>query len=141
MTFTWRQQLEAQLTAEEGNRLKPYTDTKGKITIGRGRNLTDVGISAAESDLLFTSDIDRAVLDCMTIEWWPDLDPVRRVAVADLVFNLGLAKLKTFTTFMSLMAAGKYIPAGHDLATTLWASEVGPTRSNRIVEQILEGTT
>jgi len=43
--------LEEQLKLHEGIKLYPYKDTKGKWTIGVGRNLTDVGISARE--LLF----------------------------------------------------------------------------------------
>ena len=37
------------LKEHEGRRLKPYTDTVGKLTIGYGRNLTDVGISDEEA--------------------------------------------------------------------------------------------
>ena len=33
----------------EGLRLKPYRDTAGKLTIGVGRNLDDVGVSEAEA--------------------------------------------------------------------------------------------
>ena len=47
----------AELIADEGLRLKPYTDTVGKITIGIGRNLTDVGISKEEAYALCDTDI------------------------------------------------------------------------------------
>ena len=36
--------LVQQLTRDEGIRNKPYVDTVGKVTIGVGRNLSDVGL-------------------------------------------------------------------------------------------------
>src|SRR4051812_27390106 len=39
-----RDALVNQLIIDEGLKLSPYTDTVGKLTIGVGRNLTDVGI-------------------------------------------------------------------------------------------------
>ena len=41
--------IEEQLILHEGLRLKPYRDTVGKLTIGVGRNLDDVGITRAEA--------------------------------------------------------------------------------------------
>ncbi len=40
-----RARLEKQLRADEGERLKPYRCTAGKLTIGVGRNLDDRGIT------------------------------------------------------------------------------------------------
>lgn len=137
MVVPWRAQLEAQLGIEEGVRYKPYTDSKGKVTIGRGRNLTDRGISKDEEALLFKNDVDGALRDAATFTFWKQLSPTRQIAFADLVFNMGLPTLKTFTVFLRLMAAGQYIPAGHDLNTTLWAHEIQPSRVNRIVTQII----
>ena len=47
-----RDRLRAQLVLHEGSRLKPYRDTVGKLTIGIGRNLDDVGLSEDEVDYL-----------------------------------------------------------------------------------------
>ena len=51
--------LEALLRRHEGVRLKPYRDTVGKLTIGVGRNLDDVGITPDEATVLLRTDIDR----------------------------------------------------------------------------------
>ena len=46
--------IKDQLIKHEGLRLKPYKCTAGKMTIGVGRNLDDVGISEQEAlDMLF----------------------------------------------------------------------------------------
>lgn len=50
MTSGERAMLKVLVKSDEGLSLKPYTDTRGKLTIGYGRNLTDVGISQAEAD-------------------------------------------------------------------------------------------
>ena len=41
--------IEEQLMIDEGFRSKPYSDTVGKLTIGYGRNLDDVGITRNEA--------------------------------------------------------------------------------------------
>ena len=63
--------LREMLIRDEGLRLKPYRDTVGKLTIGVGRNLEDVGISAEEADLLLHNDIQHAAkaLDQQLLAW------------------------------------------------------------------------
>ena len=63
--------LDAELTIDEGTRLRLYYDSRGVPTIGRGRNLRDVGISVAECDMLTADDIDAAetALDAH-VSWW-----------------------------------------------------------------------
>jgi lysozyme len=136
--MTWREEALAELATDEGLRLRPYLDTKGKITIGYGRNLSANGISRAEADMLLANDFDNALHDCEThVKCWSRLDLTRRKAVHNLMFNMGWTTLATFTTFWLLMDAGKYMAAAHDLATTLWAHEIQPSRVDRIVKQLL----
>ncbi|MBP5593653.1 MAG: hypothetical protein J6X75_05780, partial [Clostridia bacterium] len=40
----------------EGLRLKPYRCPAGKLTIGYGRNIEDMGISETEAEMLFDND-------------------------------------------------------------------------------------
>ena len=49
--------LHDELVRDEGVRLKPYRDTVGKLTIGTGRNLDDMGISEVENAMLLDNDI------------------------------------------------------------------------------------
>jgi lysozyme len=55
--------LTADLIRDEGLKLKPYTDTVGKLTIGIGRNLTDRGISRQEALVLARNDVDAAAAE------------------------------------------------------------------------------
>ena len=50
-------QVRPLIARHEGLRLKPYHCTGGKLTIGYGRNLDDVGISRAEAEMLRAADI------------------------------------------------------------------------------------
>ena len=56
-------ELREQLVIHEGMRLKPYKDSVGKLTIGVGRNLDDVGITEVEALELLENDIHRVMDD------------------------------------------------------------------------------
>jgi lysozyme len=82
--------LRAELIRDEGVRLKPYRDSQGKLTIGTGHNLDDVGISLEESDLLLLHDIEHT-LEALDAELptWRTLNPIRQRVIVNMAFNLG----------------------------------------------------
>lgn len=103
----------AELRRDEGERLKAYKDSVGKWTIGIGRNLDDVGISAAEtqalgittasarsngitkeqSAALLESDLGRVDADLDRVQpWWRKLDPVRQRVMVNMAFNMGIGR-------------------------------------------------
>ena len=110
----------------EGIRLKPYTDTAGKLTIGVGHNLTDDGLTPIQVEIIFQDDLHSTQQNLLAgIPWTANLDEVRAAVMLDLAFNMGMSTLYTFTTFLKLMAAGAYADAGDDLLNTAYATEVG----------------
>lgn len=130
MTSTDRDALRQQLIAHEGthrqgNRLMPYVDSVGKITIGYGRNLSDAGISEAEARQFLDADINNAILDCTVFPWFPDLDTVRQRAIVDLCFNMGLPRLKGFVKMLDAMARQDWTAAAHELLDSTYAQQVG----------------
>jgi lysozyme len=118
--------LVEQLIDHEGERLFPYTDTVGKLTIGVGRNLTDVGISKEESRLLLYNDIEKVVdgLDA-ALPWWDSLSEARQRVLADMAFNLGLKGLLGFKNTLALIQAGDYDEAADNMLLSKWATQVG----------------
>lgn len=118
--------LQALLIRHEGLRLKPYRDTVGKLTIGVGRNLDDVGISRDEALDLLASDLARVQtgLDA-AYPWWRKLDVVRQHALIDLAFNVGLGGLKTFVLMLAGLRGGAYDEAARELTRSHWADQVG----------------
>lgn len=134
-------ELVAELTRDEGLRLKPYRCTAGKLTIGVGRNLDDVGISQGEAEIMLRNDIDRATegLD-REIPWWRALDPVRQRVMVNMAFNLGIRGLVGFKNTMELIRCGEYLDAAQHMLATKWAKQVGP-RAERLALMMRDGRT
>jgi lysozyme len=123
--------LVRQLIRDEGLRLKPYTDSVGKLTIGVGRNLTDVGISREEALSLLTADITSAekLLDT-ELPWWRTLEAPRRRVLLNMAFNLGY-RLLTFKNTLRAAQEGRYEDAAEGMRASKWARQVGK-RANRL---------
>jgi len=125
------QNLKKMLIRHEGKRLKPYVDTVGKITIGVGRNLEDVGISDVEADVLLVNDIISAKTDAASnFDWYQDLDDVRQDVITMMIFNLGINRFKGFTKMLRAVEDARYELAALEMMDSLWARQVG----NRAVE-------
>ncbi|ARP89835.1 lysozyme [Bordetella genomosp. 9] len=132
--------LQAELMRDEGERLKPYRDTVGKLTIGIGRNLDDVGISHDEALMLLANDIVRAErwLD-RNLPWWGSLDGVRQRVMVNMAFNLG-GRLLTFKNTLAAVQRRDWKAAHDGMLDSLWARQVGQ-RANRLAHMMLTGET
>lgn len=131
--------LKDRLVIHEGLRLKPYTDTQGKLTIGVGRNLTDDGITEAEAFAMLDRDISLARTDADTFPWFETLDSVRQDVVVEMVFNMGLEKLHGFQQTLAAIAKGDYHTASAEMMNSLWAKEVG-NRAMELSKMMWSGT-
>lgn len=131
--------LKKELVRDERLMLKPYRDTVGKLTIGVGRNLDDVGINALEADFLLTNDINRVMqqLDVF-LSWWRSLDPGRQRVMANMMFNMGPGRFLTFKETLKMIEAGRYEDASINMLKSKWASQVGP-RAIRLSELMKKG--
>lgn len=131
--------LAAQLAIDEDVRLKPYKDTVGKLTIGVGRNLDDVGISKSEAMMMLGADIDRACADLdRSIPWWRSMSDRRQQALCNMAFNMGTHKLLGFVNTLRMMQSGDYNGAANEMLNSLWAKQVG-ARSERLAQMMREG--
>ncbi len=122
-----RTRLREQLERHEGVRLKPYRDTVGKLTIGIGRNLDDVGIFQHEASYLLVGDIERATRGLTTRygSWFSSLDPIRQAVLINMAFNMGLTTLAGFTHTLDCVARGQYADAADRMLQSKWAKQVG----------------
>jgi lysozyme len=84
------------LRRHEGFRSKPYKDSVGKLTIGFGRNLDDIGISEKEAEILLINDIRVAELELDKILDTSILSENRYNALVNLMFNIGTNRFLTF---------------------------------------------
>jgi lysozyme len=131
--------LADELTRDEGLRLKPYHDTVGKLTIGIGRNLEDVGITPAEAHYLLVGDIARAMADLdRTVPWWRKMTDVQQRALVNMAFNLGVPRLLGFRDMLDALRGGDFDRAAYEALDSKWASQVGE-RAQRIAKMFREG--
>jgi len=131
----------ADLQVDEGVRLKPYTDTRGNISIAIGRNLTGVGVSHAEAVTLCLTDIATAgaALDA-NWPWWRSLPQAQACVMLNLAFNMGAETLSQFVHFLAAMQAHDWAAAGAQLVSSDWYGEVGQ-RGPRMVARLLGNAT
>ena len=130
--------IEDALIRDEGLRLKPYTDTVGKLTIGVGRNLTDVGITEEEARYLLRNDIGRAETDARSFEWYAGLDAARQYVVMNMIFNMGLTRFRGFANTIKAIASGDYYDAARRMLQSKWAEQVGE-RAVRLAQTMRTG--
>jgi len=96
------------LKKHEGLRLKPYKCTAGKLSIGYGRNLEDMGISEVEAMVMLRHDIEQCYQELDIFSWFTDLDQVRQEAMVK-----------------KYMAEGAYSQAAEEMLRSKWADQVG----------------
>lgn len=134
-----RDAMVRQLRLHEGERLKPYRCTAGKLTIGVGRNLEDRGITAAESAFLLSNDIDAVWADVQrAIPWAARLDDVRQRVLLDMAFNLGIVGLLGFKRTLAAIEGGQYQQAATMMLDSRWARQVGG-RAERLSRMMATG--
>lgn len=157
------QKLIEQLKRHEGYRRMPYDDAtgkqvlpgqkaKGKLTIGYGRNIEDVplsarelsvitassqeellanGISEADAEALLILEVQRLHAELgRQIAWFKELDIVRQAVLINMAFNLGITGLLKFKNTMALikqgLASGDYGPGADAMMTgNKWYLQVG----------------
>lgn len=129
----------AQLPIDEGTRKKPYRDTVGKLTIGVGRNLDDVGLNADEIALMLENDIAEAERTARTlVPSFDDLSDARKAVVINMAFNLGMTKLAKFVNTLRAIDEGRFGAAADGMLNSLWARQVGD-RAQRLAKQMRDG--
>jgi lysozyme len=128
-----------QLKRDEGSRFKPYRDSRGKLTIGIGRNLDDVGLFQKEIEFLLANDVAFAEAGVnVNLPWSAQLDEPRRMVLVNMCFNMGVTKLLGFVHFLASAKAGEYAKAAEEMLNSAWALQVGP-RAIRLSKQMESG--
>lgn len=130
----------------EGCELKAYQDTLHYWTIGYGHLLpnqekdwTGYTITQEQADAYLMDDLAQAQARCFHLIEWPKLDtPCRQNAVIELEFNMGGKWVKFYKTRLDI-GNQDWQAAHDDLLKSLWAKQVGKTRSDRIADYLLTG--
>ena len=127
------------LELHEGRRTFPYKDTVGKLTIGVGFNLDDVGLLPEEIDFILRNRINlvRTSLASL-IPWFDTLDEVRQAVLVDMGFNLGVVGLLKFKRTLGSIEDGDYTTAAEQMLESKWADQVG-RRADRLSDMMRYG--
>jgi lysozyme len=134
-----KSKLEEMLIRQEGNRKFPYECTAGKLTIGVGRNLDDMGLTEDEVLYLLDNDIQRCDTELLhNFKWYAGLCRARQDALINLCFNIGITRLLTFTNSLAYMEAEDYEKAADEFLDSKWAEQVG-NRAIEVTELIRKG--
>jgi len=132
--------LEDTLIRHEGLRLKPYRCTAGKLTIGIGRNLDDIGISEAEARLMLRNDIVNAEAELRrSFTWFDRLSPLRQQVLINMAFNIGLPRLKGFRNMLAALERNDYNRAAAEMLDSRWARQV-KGRATELANWMQQGT-
>ena len=130
--------LATELTRDEGERLKLYKCTAGKLTIGVGRNLDDRGIRKDESRYMLKNDIQGSINEAEKFPWFEGLSPKRKRVIVNIIFNIGLPRFKKFKKTIAYIKAGEFENASIEMLDSLWARQVG-VRAKRLSKMMKEG--
>ena len=123
----------------EGFSQYPYKDTVGKITIGYGRNLNDVGISKREAELMLENDIYKAIIDLLDIfNNFYDFPENVQIALIDMIYNLGKTRFLTFKKMIKALKEKDYKRASQEAQDSKWCKQV-KNRCKEIVKLFYKG--
>ena len=130
------------LRLHEGVETHAYKCTADKITIGVGRNIDPaggIGLTDDEIDYLLSGDVKRVQVELInTFTWFSELDEVRKDAMTDICFNIGLPRLLQFEKSLAAMSIGDYDRAADEFLDSRWANQVG-ARAITITDMIRSG--
>ncbi len=146
------ERLKKQLIEDEGIKMQIYLDSLGNPTFGIGHLLTrnDVEYSAYKRlpkggkltiqrervDEVFEKDLANACNNCGKI--FPNfskLDDEVQEIIANMMFNLGLAGLKSLISFVDAINSGNYKLAAQRMRGFLWYKQVGK-RAERLAARM-----
>lgn len=117
--------LKRSLELHEGLELKPYKCTAGYLTIGIGKNL-DNGISTKQAYALLELDIEDCVKELdKAFPSWAKHNDERQNVLIELVFNMGMPRLKLFKKMFAALDKSDYPEAANQMLDSKWAQQVG----------------
>ncbi len=134
------EKLKEELIRDEGLRLKPYRCSAGKLSIGVGRNLDDIGLNHKEVFLLLKSDVNKAYVAATRIvgDEFHKLTDARQRALVNMCFNLGAARFRNFVKMLIAVRLHDYEKAADEMTSSRWAKQVGD-RATRLAKMMQKG--
>ncbi len=128
------------LIRHEGFKTKAYKCPSGKVTIGVGRNLEDMGLSDDEVLTLLANDVNRCISEAeCALGWYKRLDPVRQDVIVSMLFQMGLSRFLKFHKTIVALKIGDYALASKEMLLSSWAAQT-PARAKELSEMMRTGS-
>jgi lysozyme len=135
--------LEKMLIEQEGTgpivngRFMPYRDSVGKMTIGYGRCIEDIGISEDEAIFMFKDDIANAANDARRLcSIFDDLSRPRQLVLMSMAFNLGYTGFSKWPRFWDAIHRMAWDDAADQIIDSKAAREDAPARYRQLARMM-----
>ena len=136
--MSFESDLIEQIKKHEGLVLKPYKCPAGKFTIGYGHNLEDNGLSQSACEYILIEDIEEAKRNLYAIftrDFFDSLSDNQKIALIDMMFNLGISKFLTFKKFIKAVKERNWDKASAEIINSR-AYQQNKHRYKKLSEQI-----
>lgn len=136
--MTFQGDLLKQIKEHEGLKLKLYKCPAGRLTIGYGHNIEDNGLSKTACEFILIEDIEEAERNLYAIfgrELYESLKNIQKIALIDMMFNLGIIKFLTFKKFIKAVKDKDWNKASEEVINSR-AYEQNKRRYKKISEEI-----
>ena len=136
--MSFESELIKQIKEHEGLVLKPYKCPVGKLTIGYGHNLEDNGLSKTACEFILFEDINEAkknLYAVFTRKFYESLSDNQKIALIDMMFNLGLSRFLTFKKFIQAVKNKDFMKASAEIINSR-AYQQNKSRYKKLSEQI-----
>lgn len=127
-----------QIKRHEGLKLKPYHCTEGRLTIGYGRNLDDVGISKDEAEELLLNDLSKVETKLEASGLLRGHNDARKAVIVNMCFQLGFTGLLKFKRMLGAFSRKEYELAAKEMLDSRWSMQT-PNRAKELSDQMLTG--
>lgn len=108
----------------EGFTRRPLPDSRFDIRIGYGTNLSIRGITPSEAELLARADVIRIVEKLKTRVHWEKLNDVRRAALVDLAYCIGIGGFLDLEHTRILLCEGKFDEAADAILASKYTNRI-----------------
>jgi lysozyme len=130
--------LKRWIKTHEGFNNMPYKDSVGKLTIGWGRNIEDMGITKEEAEIMLENDINRCIESLQGFKWYKMSPDSVKYALINMCFNMGISRLLLFKKMIEALLEKNYTKAAMEALNSKWAEQVG-RRATDVAVMIREG--
>lgn len=114
---------------------KPVRAPVGKLTIGFGFNIQDVGIPKDVARAWLRSELVSRYDQLKEFWWFSRANDPRQLAFLDMHYNLGHAKLLTFKKMLAAAEGSMWDRCAEEAQNSAWFNQVG--RRGRNIVKIL----